>query len=184
MSQELGRIVAVCTANICRSPAIERLLAARLPDGLEVRSAGTHAVIGAPIAPLMAELVDASGARTDAFVARQLTPHLLADADLVLVASHDHRTVVARLAPRLVRRTFMLRELARLLAVAGHPAGTPVERLRALPDLAGAARLRAPAGDDDVVDPFGRPPAMYRRSFGQILPAVETLAEALGGTTR
>jgi protein-tyrosine-phosphatase/predicted ATP-grasp superfamily ATP-dependent carboligase len=44
---ELKRVLVVCTGNICRSPVVERLLAAASPD-LEVRSAGVHPIVGRP----------------------------------------------------------------------------------------------------------------------------------------
>jgi hypothetical protein len=41
-------ILCVCTGNVCRSPAAERLLAARLGPGVVVASAGTVAALGGP----------------------------------------------------------------------------------------------------------------------------------------
>ena len=72
--------------------------------------------------------------------------------------------------------------LARLLAVAGPLPGSSVaQRIAALPHAAAHARPAAARGDDDVVDPIGRPAAVYRRSFEQMLPAVDAIAAALGG---
>lgn len=176
--EPVAPILAVCTGNICRSPAIERLLAARLP-GVAVASAGTGAVVGHPMSAPMAPLVAAAGADATGFAARQLTPELLVGRRLVLAASRGHRAAVVELAPVLVRRTFTLLELARLLSVAHVPGTTSEERLRALPDAVAAARPLAPSGDDDVVDPIGRSDEVYRLSFGQMLPAVEVVARAL-----
>lgn len=170
----------MCTGNICRSPAIERLLAARLPD-VEVDSAGTRAVVGGAISPPMARLIESAGGSADGFAGRQLTPRLLTGLDLVVVATRAHRTAVVQLAPRLVRRTFTLLELARLLSVAELPEGTAAERLHALPAAAARSRGRVPHGNDDIIDPIGRSGAAYRQSFGQLLPAVETLVGALTG---
>ena len=52
-------VLAVCTGNICRSPAVERLLVAELGPGSDVHvvSAGVGAVVGAPISPPMAALL-------------------------------------------------------------------------------------------------------------------------------
>ena len=81
-------VLAVCTGNICRSPAVERLLAAELgvdtlatadaTSEVVVASAGVGAVVGAPVPPQMASLVERAGASVAGFAARQLTEHLLA----------------------------------------------------------------------------------------------------------
>ena len=57
MSEELFSILAVCTGNVCRSPAVERLLASKLGPTVSVRSAGTHALVGHPISEPMAALL-------------------------------------------------------------------------------------------------------------------------------
>mgnify|MGYP002738687724 CR=1 FL=1 len=48
------RILTVCTGNVCRSPAAERLLEHTLNPSVTVRSAGTRALVGEPIHPPMA----------------------------------------------------------------------------------------------------------------------------------
>lgn len=184
------RVLAVCTGNICRSPAVERLLAAGLgaDSGIEVASAGVGAVVGAPMTPQMAALVRAEGADPDGFAARQVVAADVLDADLVLPLTRRHREIVVGLVPGAVRRTFTLRELARLAAEVdpaqlphGHGA-TPADRLAALLPLATARRGRrlVRASDDDVVDPYGGDDARYRTAFAQLLPAVHTLV----GVTR
>ncbi len=175
-----AHILVICTGNICRSPAIERLLAARLPDVL-VSSAGTHAVVGHPMSAPMVPLVEAAGASAAGFSARQLTAALLSDVDLVVTAAREHRAAVVELAPATVRRTFTLLELARLLAAAPPPGTTTTERLLAVPTAAALARTQVRPGDDDVTDPIGRPASVYQRSFDQILPAVDAIAAALVG---
>ena len=61
-------VLTVCTGNTCRSPAVERLLAAR--TGLTVRSAGTHAEPGAQVSAPMARLLHDCGIATEGFAAR------------------------------------------------------------------------------------------------------------------
>lgn len=196
-------VLAICTGNICRSPAVERLLAARLGvpyrdstlshadvDGVARRagvvtaSAGVGAVVGAPVSAPMAELLHDAGADADGFVARQLTAELVRAAGLVLVLTRRHRSAVVELEPAAVRRTFTLRELARLAdgvdaALLPHgPQTTVADRVRALVPLA-AARRGLVASDpalDDVVDPYRGSSALYRRSFDELEPAVERLA--------
>lgn len=181
-------LLVVCTGNICRSPAAERLLAAALgPDaGVRVASAGTHAVVGAPVSPPMAELVAGAGATSEGFAARQLARAMVEAAAAVVTMTRRHRAHVVELVPAAVRRTFTLRELARLAAAvdpAALPPGPPAERLRALVPLAAAqrGRVRADPADDDVEDPYGLDDAAYARSFAQLRPAVDALATVLTG---
>ncbi|WP_276319549.1 low molecular weight phosphatase family protein [Cellulomonas endophytica] len=191
------RVLVVCTGNVCRSPAVERLLAAALPEGsgVEVASAGTGALAGAAMAAPMAALVREAGADPDGFVARQLRPEHLRGAGLVLVATRRHRSAVVEVLPAAVRRTFTLREIGRLLEatdvdalLAEAPAGTgrrgPAARLAALVPLLAARRGLAPAADpaeDDVVDPWNGPASLYRESFDALVPGVRALAAAARG---
>ena len=181
-----ARILVVCTGNICRSPAVERLLAARLAGAdVEVTSAGTRAVVGAPVSAPMVPLVRAAGASVEGFAARQLTVDQIREADLVIAATRGHRSAIVELVPAVVRRTFTLLELARLVAHVDpqvlHAAGTPGDRVRALPQLAAAVRHVAGQGVDDVEDPINGSDAVYQASFDQIAPAVGTIATALQG---
>ena len=193
------RVLVVCTGNICRSPAVERLLAAGLgaayqgrdaagglAPAIEVGSAGTGALVGHPMADEMAALVRDLGVDPDGFQARQLAPGMVAQADLVLALTRRHRSAVVELVPAAVRRTFTLRELARLVQDVD-PASLPganattADRLRALVPLAAGRRglsAHRPA-DDDVVDPYRGDAALYRKAFGQLLPAVETIVAAV-----
>ena len=175
-------ILCVCTGNICRSPAAERLLVAGFGSEIRVTSAGTHALVGQPIFPPMAALVQASGASIDDFGARWLTEGMVRRADLVLGMDRGHRGAVVELWPGAVRRTFTLRELARLLddvETADLPNATTADRLRAAVDRAGAGRRRiASAHADDILDPYRRSPATYQQSFTDIARAVAVLVAA------
>jgi protein-tyrosine phosphatase len=183
------RVLAVCTGNICRSPALERLWTMTFgPLGrLEVVSAGTDAVVGAPIDGPVAELLEQAGARTSDFAARQLTADLLGSADLVIGFTRRHRAAAVKLVPAAVRRSFTLVELARMLEHLDPaevddrvgPMASPGERLETAVRL--AQRHRAPAAnpqDDDVEDPYGRPQQVYSRVFDQIRTRSETFFAA------
>ncbi|QHT56894.1 low molecular weight phosphatase family protein [Cellulomonas sp. H30R-01] len=189
------RVLTVCTGNICRSPAVERLLAAGAggafrgdvaAGGIEVGSAGTRAVVGSAMSPQMAALVASRGLVADRFVARQLDAAAVREADVVLALTRSHRSAVVELVPAAVRRTYTLRELARLaplvdpadLAAAGP---TPAERLRALATLAAAqrGRVHATPDEDDVVDPIGQSDALYARVFDQMAQAVDVIVGTL-----
>jgi len=179
-------VLTVCTGNVCRSPAAERLLLARLGDGagVVVSSAGTHALAGAPMTPQTAELVVQHGGDPGGFRARQLDADLVTRADLVLTMTRAHRAAVVDLAPRAVGYTFTLRELARIVAtlpspVARHVGRPASEHLRSLRDVA-RGRRAAPAdpADDDVSDPYGRGGAAYGRTFDELVPAIDALTAA------
>ena len=193
------RVLVVCTGNICRSPAAERLLAAGLgaahrgresvgglTPAIEVGSAGTGAVAGYPMTDEMAALVAGLGVDPQGFEARQLVPELVTEADLVLAPTRRHRSAIVEMVPAAVRRTFTLRELARLVAdvdAATLPGAnaTTADRLRALVPLAASRRglvSHRPA-DDDVVDPYGGGQSLYDTSFGLMVPAIDTIVAAV-----
>src|SRR5256714_9458105 len=106
------RILFVCTGNICRSPLaaalLQRALAQRGIDGLEVASAGTGAWDGAPVSE-GAYLVglerglDLSGHR-----ARLLTREIVEQANLILTMARHHRARVDELGGE--GRVFVLGE--------------------------------------------------------------------------
>ena len=177
-------VIVLCTGNVCRSPAAELLLAARLP-GARVVSAGTRAVVGAPVHEPMAELLRAAGIDPAPFTARALRPEHLREADLVLAMTREHRAAAAALAPATVRRTLLLGEagaIAADIAADGWPdevAPNPAARLAALPLL--APRYRRPGGavDREVPDPYRQGPEVYRASFALIEESVDRLARAI-----
>ena len=179
-------VLAVCTGNICRSPAVERLLGAWLDPSIQVASAGTHAVVGAGVPQEMADQLAAVGVSTEGFASRQLTEAMLRESSLVLALTRAHRAQIVEMFPGAVRRTFTVRELARLADVVAPdalPAGSPAERLAALLPLAAAQRgqVRAAAEDDDVVDPYRRSARVYAQSFAELAPAVQRIAEVVRG---
>jgi protein-tyrosine phosphatase len=83
-----------------------------------------------------------------------------------------------------VRRTFTVREFARLLEhvdLSALPNGTPSERLRiAMPLVRGLRGLgRTLGADDDVMDPYRLSDDAYAASFGEIAAAVEIIGRAI-----
>lgn len=175
-------IACVCTGNICRSPAAERLLARALGPSVAVFSAGTHALVGRPISPPMDRLVQENGADAHGFVAQLMTDRLLRSADLVLGMTREHRAALVKLTPAVVRRAFTLREYARLLTELDPdllPDGPPAERARASLPLVIARRRQVDASEDDVPDPYRREAEAYELAFGQIGLAVAQIAAYL-----
>lgn len=177
-------VLLVCTGNICRSPAAERLLATVLDSSANFSSAGTQALVGQAIARPMQQLLEGVGVDSQNFAARQLTVAQIQRADLVLALTRAHRSTVVLTCPAAVRRTFTLPEFARTIAALPSPVqhAEATSRLAACISLAAAHRVRlspARSGEDDVPDPFGKPDAHYKVSFDGIRRAVDTMATAL-----
>lgn len=153
----------VCTGNICRSPTAERLAAAyaerlQVPD-FKVTSAGTRAVIAHPIHHDAALVLEKLGGNASNFAARQLTPKIASDADLVLTMTTAHRTAVLELAPRKLRSTFTLSEASRLASDYNAQTIADVSALR--PQLV-ADQL------SEIPDPIGQSPEVFAEIGSQI----------------
>lgn len=139
-----------------------------IPD-FTAASAGIHAVIGYPIHQLAADVLTRLGGDPTGFAARQLTPPIALDADLVLTMTSVQRTAVLELAPRQFRKTFTLGEAALLASTYG---------ARSIADLA-ALRLRLPEHDPvQVADPIGLDIETFEavgHQIAKLLPPVLTL---------
>ena len=141
-------VLFLCTANICRSPAME-LIARDLAGDAEVvfSSSGTHAHTGHRMNPVQAATIphlDVSGFRS-----RRLKPEMLLGADLVLTAESIHRQHVLDDYAQLHRTLFTLGQFEAAIAE--------------IPDLTGrelvtaVGQKRQPAHPElDIADPFRR----------------------------
>ena len=143
-------ILFVCTGNICRSPTGERLTQAFAEEAgiadLTASSAGTRALIGHPVEPTAALVLEGLGADPTNFRARRLSTAIASEADLILAMTERHRDKVLALAPTQFKRTFTLREAARL---AEESDATTVAELA-------VARPRYHIQEsEDVADPIG-----------------------------
>lgn len=197
MSDQPYRILMVCTGNICRSPVMERLLAARLDERLgpagaarfEISSAGTWGMVGEPIAPEAADTLISLGGDPEGFAAREIAVEMIRDADLILTATRDHRRLVVTQEPRAAGRTLALREFARLLSpvtrddIASRVStDDPGERMAAIVAAAlgqrGLVPMVAPT-DDDIADPYGRSREVYDRAAADIDAAITVVMNLL-----
>lgn len=166
-------VLVVCTANICRSPLAELLLADRLDaERFEVASGGVRGWDGSPMDGDVQVEAKRLGVDPAPFRSRPLARHHLSAADLVLTATREHRAAVLDLEPAALRRSFTLRELAGLAPLAEGE------------DLAGwvgsAARLRSRGPvDADVPDPYRRAAETHREVADLLDATTRTIAQHL-----
>ena len=168
------RVLFVCIGNVCRSPVGERLLAARLPaDRFAISSAGVGAMVGYAMSKYAAAELEGFGGSPKGFAARQLTPEMIEEADLLLTATRDLRSAVLSDAPGALRRTFTILEFAALSAMG--EGSTPEELVR----WAGAHRSAAGNVEQDVPDPFRRGSEAHAAAASAIHDAVQQIAKGL-----
>jgi protein-tyrosine phosphatase len=138
-----------------------------------------------------AEQLRLLGGSDQGFVARQLTAHDLVEADAVLTMTRAQRTAVVRLLPQAMRRTFTLKEFARLCAVLDSAVllidGGVAERLRAA--VAEAAEVRgfaaAPASkSDDIPDPYGAAKTQHLETAALIVEALQPVIDLFAAAGR
>lgn len=181
---EIFTVLIVCTGNICRSALAERLARAYLEEALgadaaaiQVRSAGTQAVVGSAVHPHSALVLTGLGGDPAGFSARQLVDDMAADSDLTLTLTRTHRRMVLNAAPRALARTFTLREAADLVRLASRTeqsdADTFADRCRALVKAMAVARSKRVAdAADDIADPIGQPLDFHEQVGEEIAAAL------------
>ncbi|MCW2163493.1 protein-tyrosine phosphatase [Microbacterium hydrothermale] len=184
-------ILSVCTGNICRSPVAELLLTSELEplSTVRVSSAGTGALVGSGIPDQAQRLAATAGVDPSGHVARQYDVAMLREADLIVAMAREHRRTVVEAFPGAMRRSFTLRELARIADVAESSlpkavrdagASSAEEGMRAAVALAATLRgtVPPPASPEefDIVDPYRRSDETYLRSFEELAPAARKVA--------
>lgn len=189
-------ILTVCTGNICRSPLAEQYIRAGLAatgvTSASVSSAGTLAQPGQDMPPQAWALATSHGLQPGTHAARRISERDVREADVVLAMGREHRKEVAQLHPRAARRTFTLREFARLAlgmttddlaSAAALPLDDQAGRLRAaiaaVAARKGLVEAAADPLDDDVVDPYRRSDATYARSGRELVPAADVFIKIL-----
>ncbi len=157
---ESRRMLVVCTANLCRSPVAEALLARRFADVVDVdgarwsvASAGTDRYDG-PVEPDTMAAAAAIGLDLASHAPRQVAPVDLDGTDLVLTMARSHLRWIVANDPSLWPRTFTIRELVRrAMRTSAHADGFR-GWLEAVADGRRTADLVKSATDDDVPDPY------------------------------
>jgi protein-tyrosine phosphatase len=189
-----ARILIVCTGNICRSPFIERLLQLQLDEHrasfaqrILVHSAGTGAVTGSAMDKRAAAQLVAHGGDPTGFRARDLTPDLIAESDLILTATRDHRGRVAVMYPKALRQVFTFCDFADLVGGVNGlntlvAQGDSRAWVRQITEQAAARRgLNPPLelGQADIVDPFRREDDVFVTMAQQAAGSMPAVVRAL-----
>lgn len=125
-------------------------------------------MIAHPIHPDAALVLEKLGGETTDFAARQLTPKIASDADLVLTMTSAHRDTVLELAPRQLHRTFTLSEAARLASECN---------ARNVEDLATLRSQLAADGSSDIPDPIGQSQEVFATVGSQIAALLPPILE-------
>lgn len=188
-------ILAVCTANICRSPMIELLLRKHLDgDAFSVGSAGVHGWNRAPVDSMVTLELARLGVRAAGFQSRALNDELIEQADLILVATRDHRAHILGRSPDALRKTFTLLEFATLMAgperdgdsdSGEEAAGIDFQAFRTPADLvAETFKRRSQARKGlDLFDPYRQGPDIHRAVAEQVRDAIAVIARRLNDST-
>ncbi|AII09621.1 arsenate reductase/protein-tyrosine-phosphatase family protein [Rhodococcus opacus] len=175
-------VLFVCSGNVCRSPIAERLTHAYahahdLPH-LTAESAGVRALVGFPIEPVAARVIEGLGASADGFRARRLRPEMIKRADLVLAMTEQIRDRSMELLLGTSHCTFTLREARRIATDTG---------ARTVAELAVARREYGDIDDANISDPVGLGEAAFTQVGDRIAAELMPLLDALdlgSGTKR
>jgi protein-tyrosine phosphatase len=176
-------VLFVCTGNVCRSPTAELLFRAWADPRAAVtaRSAGTRALVGAPIDTSTAVVLDDFGLDPTLHSGTQFEPRMAADAGLVLTAQRKHRDLIIGKIPSTFRRTFTMKEFARL--VHAIPAGMAPRDVVATADEQRPVLGAVPIDDDDTPDPYRGDVTLARHIAEEVGTAVYAAVHALGFST-
>jgi len=97
----VGKLLVVCTGNLCRSPLGAALLRG---GGFAADSAGLRAAEGRPADPATLRVAARHGVSLDGHMARAFAPALAGGCDLILTMEPAHRFDILRDCPHLSGR--------------------------------------------------------------------------------
>lgn len=109
-------VLFVCLGNICRSPSAEALLEQHLGTGylhgIEVSSAGIHALVGEKSPASLLRALARRGIDLSGHCGRQVDHSLVQEADFILVMEYDQRMAIESLFPQAKGKVHLLGEFA------------------------------------------------------------------------
>jgi protein-tyrosine phosphatase len=192
-SKATFKVIFVCTGNICRSPMAEQMLIQKAEKNklpIKVVSAGVMAMTGDPMTPQSADAMTKRGFTPTKHISQDLTPKLLEEADLVLTATLDHRSAIARMLPKASKYSFTIDEFARLTSFLRadpefqeefkkKPKETRDQYLKRAMHEAVLLRGMVPTNFDpkDVIDPYGESIEVYNQVAEHIDVMLEIIVE-------
>lgn len=148
---EPGFIVTVCTANICRSPMAEALLAHALKAqeeplrSLKIVSAGVAARSGEPVSPNSVQALKKVGLDISGHRSQPLSTTLLRHALAVYCMTESHRSLIMLASGRPPENVYLLRE------------------------------FMPPPADPEIGDPFGGPLSLYESCRDEMVEAIPSV---------
>ncbi len=141
------KILYLCTANICRSPAAEfymRHILARLEiPQVEVSSAGIIDMQGASADPMVTRELKNRGIDMSSHQSKLATHEMLQQADEIVVMERRHRAWVREHHPMRLRKVSLIREPEESVDLFDPTGGTVKEYHRALEILFACLERRA-----------------------------------------
>ena len=174
------RVLVVCTANICRSPAAAQLLRDRASArgvGVSVSSAG-FLEDGRSGDPTMVALAATRGIVVGDHRSTVVDEPLLRSADLVVTMERRHARELVVMAPDHAHRVHTLLGLLEA-AVRAAPSGEIDSWLRTVTADRHAADLMGDRGADQIPDPYGRAKRHYRTCLDSLEQGVDGLVGTL-----
>jgi protein-tyrosine-phosphatase len=166
-------VVFVCTGNRFRSALAEAVLRDETAGAVNVESYGTLDIASAPALEQAVVEAERLGYDLRRHVSRPLQGVDLSAADLVLGFERTHVAAAVVEAGAVRERTFTLPELVELIGPAAD-ASTAIAKAastRPNPDL-----MVMP----ELVDPYGKPPALQRLIADEVSRLTKRLADAIG----
>ena len=152
-------------------------------DRVQLDSAGTHALNSSDLPPQAKQVLDEHGITTTTHSSKQLTPELLEESNLVLTATAEQRSDVARTMVRANRFTYTILEFAELIHFINDPGESDFEVEIKPQNLEEKLQLIATARgyinsnkDRDIPDPFMKDLSDYRLAGHLINEATNTIA--------
>ncbi|MEO0491888.1 MAG: hypothetical protein AAF081_00580 [Actinomycetota bacterium] len=172
------RVLVVCTANICRSPAAEALLrTGAIEQGLDVEVSSSGFLFdGEPASPMMVTVMGERGIDLADHRSRVTTASMVDEADLVVTMERRHgRDLAAACGPRGI---FTLKGAVAALGAVDPVIADPHERLAAADDAREHGDLLGD-GPDEIADPYGRSARVNRKTADELRDLTSELLKSL-----